>query len=167
MNINFDIEIHPLKWLYYNLPEENRNACSIIVSSYDVRLNKLDKLNSKIIFTFADITECDNPLSFGAENAKQIHRYVDDLSTDTDVLFVCCDSGESRSSAIAAAIMKYLGKDEMEIWRDPRYHPNPLVYKILCMELGFPMSDDDINERIRINNNALSDAIARARKQNT
>lgn len=167
MNKNISIEIHPIKWLYYNLPEEKRKACSIIVSSYDVRLSKLDKIESKIIFSFSDITDHENPLSFNEENAKQIHRYIDNLPDDIEFLFICCDSGESRSSAIAAAIIKHLGRDEMKIWTDPRYHPNPLVYKLLCRELSLPVSDDDISQKVRINNNALSDAISQARKQNT
>ncbi|MBE6756510.1 MAG: hypothetical protein E7555_08645 [Ruminococcaceae bacterium] len=166
MNINFDIEIHPIKWLYYNLPYEKRNACSIIVSSYDIRMNKLDKLNSKIIFSFADISEYKNPLSFNKDHARKIHQYVDSLPSDTEVLFVCCDSGESRSSAITAAILRYLGRDEMKIWQNPHYHPNPLVYKLLCREFGFHLLNDDIEEKIKINQKALYQAISNARKQN-
>lgn len=166
MNINFDIEIHPIKWLYYNLPEEKRKACSIIVSSYDVRLNKLDKLNSKIIFSFADISDYESPLSFREDHARKIHQYVDNLPSDTDVLFVCCDSGESRSSAIAAAMLRYLDRDEMKIWQNPHYHPNPLVYKLLCEELGFHVQDGEIKEKTEINNNAFAKAITDARNHN-
>lgn len=167
MNKNLTVEICPVKQLYYRLPEEKRKACAIIASSYDVRLSKLEKLESKIIFSFADVTEHKNPLSFNEEHARQIHQYADNLPDVTEVLFVCCDSGESRSSAIAAAITKYFGGDEMKIWRDPRYHPNGLVYKLLCREFGLPASDDEVNEKIRINDNALSEAINRARKRDS
>lgn len=163
MNINIDVEIHPIKWLYYNLPAEKRKACSIIVSSYDIRLNKLDKLDSKILFSFSDITDGENSLAFSKEHAKRIHQYVDELPSDAQVLFVCCDSGESRSSAISAAILKYFGRNEMKIWCNPHYHPNPLVYRLLCDELGFHVSDDEIKEKTEINNNALAKAIEDAR----
>ncbi len=166
MNINLDIEIHPIKWLYYNLPGEKRKACSIIVSSYEVRLNKLDRLESKILFSFADISDHENPLSFSKDHARKIHQYIDCLSPDTDVLFVCCDSGESRSSAITAAILRYLGRDEMKIWQSPHYHPNPLVYRLLCEELGFYISGGEIKEKTEINNNAFAKAITDARNHN-
>ena len=49
---------------------------------------------------------------------------------------LCCDSGESRSAAVAAAILRYWGDDEMTIWRNVHYHPNRLVYYLQCKMLN-------------------------------
>ena len=55
--------------------------------------------------------------------------------------------------------MRYNGIDEMKIWKNPHYHPNPLVYKLLCYAFEIQVSDKEIAEKVTINNKALSDAI--------
>lgn len=128
--LDFKIEIQPLKWLYYNLENDDRNVCAIIASSYDVRADKLTKLKSKLILSYNDIIDSNNASSFNKSIAGEINSYINNLKSDIEVLYVCCDSGESRSSAIAAAITRFYWKDDMEIWSNPHYHPNPLVYKL-------------------------------------
>lgn len=163
--LDFKIEIQPLKWLYYNLENDDRNVCAIIASSYDVRVDKLTKLKSKLILSFNDIIDSNNASSFNKSIAGEIHFYINSLQSDVEVLYVCCDSGESRSSAIAAAITRFYGKDDMEIWSNPHYHPNPLVYKLLCEEFGVVLFDGELEDKINLNNNALTIEIANARKK--
>ena len=161
--LNFDIEIHPVKWLYYNLESDGRKAATIIASSYNVRENKLSQLQSRLILSFDDIPQSNQLTSFNKNLAKEIHSFVDNLPSNIDILYVCCDSGESRSSAMAAAIMRYFGENDMQIWKNPHYHPNPLVYKLLCEEFGIFLTDSETEEKVSINKKALSDAIAASR----
>ena len=162
-----NIEIHPIKWLYYNLETDGGKAVAIIASSYNVRENKLSQLHSSLILSFDDIPQSNQLTSFNKTLAKDIHSFVDNLPADMDILYVCCDSGESRSSAMAAAIMRYFGEDDMQIWKNPHYHPNPLVYNLLCEEFGIILADSETEEKVAINKNALSDAIAASRKDDT
>jgi len=37
------------------------------------------------------------------ELANKIHDFIDSVLNDYEQLYICCDSGESRSAAIAAA----------------------------------------------------------------
>ena len=71
----------------------------------------------------------------------------------------CCDSEESRSSAMAATLLKCYGQDEMKIWENPKYHPNTLVYKTLCQAFDIYVSDVELNSLVHVNNQAFRKAI--------
>ena len=161
--MGFRIEIHPVKWLYYYLAEDDRTGGAIIASSYTVRENKLTGLKSKLVLSFNDIVDFNDESAFNKAIASEIHSYIKGIQPDIEVLYVCCDSGESRSSAIAAAITRFYGKDDMYIWADPHFHPNPLVYKLLCEELGVAIPDGELEGKIELNNNALAMKIAESR----
>ena len=163
-DLDFTIEIHPLKWLYYNLENDDRPCCAIIASSYDVRVDKLIRLKSKLILSFNDIVDCSNVSSFNKSIAGEIHSYINNLQPDIEVLHVCCDSGESRSSAIAAAITRFYDEDDLKVWSNPHYHPNPLVYKLLCEEFRIALFDGELEDKINLNNNALTMKISNARR---
>ena len=157
------IEIHPLKWLYYNLNKDVKSV-AVIMSSYEVRENKLDGLQAKLILSFNDITDRKNPSAFNEDLARQICDFISDIPEDAEVLYVCCDSGESRSSAVTAAILRYSGADDMKIWKNPAFHPNPLVYELMCQAFGIVLTDGEVQKKVEINNNALSEKIVNARK---
>ncbi len=161
--MNSRIRIKPVKWLYYNNQPEDSEAFAIITSSYEVRESKLSRLRSRLILTFNDVTDPSRSDSFNSSLAKKIHEYTDSIPADTPLIYVCCDSGESRSSAIACSILRYFGMDDMPIWRDAHYHPNPLVYKLMCEEFGITVTDGELQKKVNINEKALSDTIAAAR----
>ncbi len=163
--LNFEIEIRPIKWLYYNLENEQRNAHAVIVSSYNVRKEKISALVSVLILSFDDIVDGDNCRAFNRKFAEEIFSYIKSLPSDTEVLYVCCDSGESRSSAITASLLKIYGKGDMAVWENPRYHPNPLVYRLMCEEAGVILSDGEIAEKVALNENALTKAVLSARNK--
>lgn len=50
-------------------------------------------------------------------------------------LVVHCGAGISRSAAVAAALNDYL-RLGYRIFGEEKYHPNALVYKYACVELG-------------------------------
>lgn len=157
---SYEIMICPIKLLYkYAADGDMSNVSVLAVSSYDIDEEKLVAFRSKLLLNFADVTSDTDFYAFTKTTAESIAEYVKELPGNLDTLFICCDSGESRSTAMAAAISRYSGFDEMKIWKNPHYHPNPLVYKLLCDAFGIPVSDKEVAEKVAINNKALSDAI--------
>lgn len=65
---------------------------------------------------------------FSDEDASLIKRLLNKFP-DTDVI-VHCDAGISRSSGIAAGILKALTGSDIEIFNNPRYQPNMRCYRI-------------------------------------
>lgn len=61
------------------------------------------------------------------EDGAEIKEFVEQYR-DIDII-VHCDAGISRSSGVAAAILKYLTGDDSAIFDDPRYSPNMLCYR--------------------------------------
>ena len=133
----FEIQICPLKKLYQLAQDgDMRSVAVLAVSSYDIQKEYLEPFCAQHCMHFSDVVNSDHPDAFTIETAESIVAFVNVLPEELDTLFVCCDSGESRSTAMAAAIMRYYGDDEIKIWENPHYHPNPLVYVLLCEALG-------------------------------
>ena len=158
----YEILICPLKKLY-QLAEDGdmTDVAAIAASSYDIRKDKMRLFGRSLCMHFADTPDAQRADAFNARTAAELAAFIQSLPASLDTLFVCCDSGESRSAAMAAAILRYLGQDEWRIWHNPHYHPNPLVYSLLCISLGAPVSPSDLQSRIRTNQQAFSDAINR------
>lgn len=158
----YEIIICPIKKLYLCAEDGDMSDVAVLaVSSYDIKMDKLKVFCKTLCLNFADITQAFAPCAFTKNTAQRIAAYVKELPARLDTLFVCCDSGESRSTAMSAAIMRYHKMDEMKIWKNPHYHPNPLVYSLLCEALGVPASDAEVQEKLRINEKAFSDAVNR------
>ena len=69
-----------------------------------------------------------------------------------------------KSTAFCAAILRNCGADDMKIWKNPAFHPNSLVYELMCQAFGIVLTDGEVQKKVEINNNALSEKIANARK---
>ena len=95
--------------------------------------------------------------SFSQMDATAFADFVKNL--EADVLYCCCDAGESRSPAVAAAVMRYFGLDDLQIWRNPHYHPNLLVFEMLAAALGAAVSDEEKDFRFYTNQKAFRDAV--------
>lgn len=155
----YDILICPVKKLYQLALEGDMSEVAVVaVSSYDIDKEKLGGFYDSITLNFDDITDENEENAFSQMDAFLIYRFVCALPQNTDTLFVCCDSGESRSSAMAAAIMRYNKKDDVAIWNNPHYHPNPLVYRRLCNVFGVTVSDGELSEKLKINETAFANA---------
>lgn len=154
-----NIQIDSIKMMKYKLKENAyaKDIFFIICSSYEQNIN----LENSLFLLFDDITNV-SINSFNTECANKIKEYI--VNNKIDNLVVCCDCGESRSSAIACAIMRYLNMDEDKIWNNPKYHPNILVYKIMCEAFELDVNDTLLEERKLINDNALKEAINSNRK---
>lgn len=84
-----------------------------------------------LFLQFLDTEMEDHPFCFREKHAERILAFLSREKANGD-LFVCCDSGESRSPAIAAAILRAAGQSDTYIWENVEYHPNCLVYRRLC-----------------------------------
>ena len=157
---SYEINICPLKRLYqYAEDGEMDNVAVLAVSSYDVDQEKLNVFCNALCLNFADVSNNTDSFAFSIDIAEMVANYIKGLPKQLDTLFVSCDSGESRSASMAAAIMRYKGFDEMRVWENPHYHPNPLVYSLLCDALGVPVSEIELQVKCWISKKALADAI--------
>lgn len=70
--------------------------------------------------------------------------FIDTYKDMVDEIIVHCAAGISRSSAVAAAICKYLNLNELEtIWKQHCYIPNALVYKLTKKELDLEWNEEE------------------------
>ena len=90
--------------------------------------------------SFLDTELPSHPWVFTDKMAHQIIDYFYNTPPDADV-FVCCDCGESRSAAIAGALMRSQGGDEASVCDGPFFHPNAYVYFVMCKCLNLPLYD--------------------------
>ncbi|MBQ5591272.1 MAG: hypothetical protein IIU65_06295 [Clostridia bacterium] len=156
----YEVIVCPIKRLYdYALDGDMSEVAVVATSSYEINQDKLNGFYNTLCIHFDDITDEKNPKAFNLAIADKIADFVKRLPKELDSLFVCCDSGESRSSAFAAAISRYNGLDEISIWKNPHYHPNPLVYRLLSNALGVEVSKEEVENKLKINQKAFSDAI--------
>ncbi len=162
-----EIEICSIKMLRYKYKNgelDLDNSYYIINTSYPASYDFLDELGNTgnmVVLIYDDI-QTFNGNSFDEDLAQTIKIFVDKLPSNAK-LYCCCDAGESRSAAVACAISRYVGQDEMQIWKNPHYHPNKFVYEVLCNVLGFSDTEDRINELEQISANSLSNAIQSSR----
>ena len=83
-------------------------------------------------FTFSDISE--PPCTIQPKDAERLWAFVCMYWDQVSVVVCHCDHGESRSPAVAAAIMRAKGGDDAE-WFSRR-DPNPAVYDRMLEAAG-------------------------------
>lgn len=151
------IQICPIKRLYQTLAEGPIGKCGAIISSAsEIEISRLQG----ITYVFRQYEDLDYEClerSFSQTDAAAFADFVKNL--EADVLYCCCDAGESRSPAVAAAVMRYFGLDDMQVWKNPHYHPNMLVFEMLADALGAAVSDEEKDFRFYTNQKAFRDAI--------
>lgn len=153
------IQIYPVKRLYQLLTERDTGKCGAIISSAsEIDASRLRGI-SYVFRKYEDLDyECPQR-AFSLADAEIFAEYIKGLKNDMDTLYCCCDAGQSRSPAVAAAVMRYFGLDDMPLWRDPHYHPNMLVFSMLTDALNCGVSDGEMDFRIYTNRKAFLDAI--------
>ena len=115
-----------------------------------------------LFLRFFDTEEENSFMCFRQSDAERIVSFLSRSKANED-LFVCCDSGESRSPAIAAAILLAAGKTDRDIWRSTEYHPNLLVFRKMCRALDLDIPEDAIRERKRSNDTVFHEALTRGK----
>lgn len=128
-----------------------------------------------LILSFLDTEEPGHVSAFSEPQACETAAFITkSAASGIKSLTVCCDSGESRSAAIAAAAERSLhpkgGKyrilicpNERYIWENPRCHPNLYVYKLLCDKMKMKTTEFGLRLRKRVNDKALKKAIKKGR----
>ena len=66
---------------------------------------------------------------FTDDQADQIVDFVENMRGKIEVLLCHCEAGISRSSGMAAAIMRILTGSDDEVFNNPKYIPNRFVYR--------------------------------------
>lgn len=61
--------------------------------------------------------------------AKEIADFYFNLKDSAEMLICQCEHGQSRSAAVAAAILEFRLKRGIDIFADDRFYPNKAVYK--------------------------------------
>lgn len=154
------IRICPIKQLYGILAqEEHPHTVAVLSSSFDVRESRVPIPHIVEIFDDVDREIPGRSLSAGA--AQRIAHFIKNVGPEIETVYVCCDSGISRSSAIAAAVCRYFGISDSPIWENPKYQPNPLVFHLLGESLGLSISDELLDILIDTNRSAFRNAVKR------
>ena len=109
---------------------QNKPAFLLQLSFDDVPLGKALEAEYGRKLTDEEIAETEKELhAMTDEQAKMIVDFYDEIYARANVLICQCEHGESRSAAIAAAIMEYKYRKGINIFADERYCPNKSIYK--------------------------------------
>lgn len=76
--------------------------------------------------------------------AKNIIDYIDSMKNRVDRIIVHCDAGVSRSAGVCAAIEKYLGYNDSNIFDNPKYIPNMRCYRTV-LDYGMKKKEENDN----------------------
>ena len=93
-----------------------------------------------LVIDFPDTANEKERDAFSKIHARRIIDFVGGLSDEVTDIYVCCTVGESRSPAVAAALLKMSQRSDKRVWKNPYYKPNTLVYSVLCREYGLKVS---------------------------
>lgn len=117
-----------------------------------------NSLPYKLIMEFPDVEDSQIPGSFNEAYARAIIRFLGQLPDTVTDLYICCSKGQSRSAGLAAALCKGFGRSDADVWKNPFYVPNILVYKKMCSELGISMPWIIVRVKKRMNKLAYQKA---------
>lgn len=160
MRESIHIHISPIKEFYLRVTEmrDPSKVAAVLCTTSNLDTVKIEGIQYLHV-PFADVTSEARPDAFKIEQAVQIRSFLDDVHEATDLYF-CCDSGESRSAALAAAWMHYSNQDEMRIWKNTKFHPNELVYYLQSVACGLPITREDALELAEFNRALFHKAIS-------
>lgn len=166
LNDKQDIRICSIKQLCLYLDKElpDRKTIAIFLTMEKTEHPNLRLLDNYLKLNVFDTEIEDRAYSFNYDNGLQVKEFLE-KENDFGRLYICCDSGESRSTAMAATILRFYGQSDEEIWTNPYYHPNLLVYKEQLYAFGIKVSKLWLRYLKYINNRALKKAINRKKSR--
>lgn len=150
------IHIGMIKEFYILDDAESVNSFAIVCSSYEVR--QLQR--PSIVLLFDDTTNKHHPGRFTRKMADTISEKIKENTDKTDI-YICCDSGESRSTAIAAALMRFYNQSDKKIWDNSHFHPNLFVYELMCKSMRLSCSKLRLWYNKKVSDYALKKAFRR------
>lgn len=72
---------------------------------------------------------------FTDDLAKQIAEFYYKTCNDVEVFICQCEHGQSRSAAVASAILEHLNGNGIDIFANDHYYPNKVVYRKTLQQL--------------------------------
>lgn len=117
----------------YTFKEHKDTAAIISISdtwehSPHLPMRRENNVKDVLFLHFDDVESGPNVIT--ENDAEQIIRFVDKIKNQNiDLLIVHCQAGVSRSAGVCAAIKKYMGYDDMDIFENPKYYPNRKCYR--------------------------------------
>ena len=162
LNDKQEIRICSIKQLCLYLDKElpDKKTIAIFLTMEKTEHPNLRLLDKYLKVSVFDTEVEDRAFSFSYGDGLQVKEFLE-KENDFGRLYVCCDSGESRSTAMAAAILKFYGQSDEEIWTNPHYHPNILVYKKQLNAFGIKISNTKLKYLKYVSERALKRAINR------
>ena len=115
-------------------------------------------LTHVLILPFSDVEEEAAHGAFTKAHARVIIRFVESLPDEVSDIYVCCSKGSSRSAAVAAALLRMSGRSDKDVWLNPYYVPNTLVYYRLCREYGLFVTKRSVRRLKKRNEQAFRNA---------
>ena len=143
---------------YYDLPfdlPQERNAIIVCTGRENRYMNNYP--GNKLMMGFLDVEDPRVSGAFQYIHAEAIIRYINRLPDEVTDLYVCCSKGQSRSAAVAAALLRMSGRSDDPVWLNPYYNPNTLVYYRLCREAGIPVTPLEVQTKRKQNEKAYLD----------
>ena len=134
------------------------NNAVIVCSDRDNRFVSSGELKHMLILPFSDDEDRNAIGAFNSAYARAIIRYVENLPDEVTDLYICCSKGGSRSAAVAAALLRMSGRSDKDVWLNPYYVPNTLVYYRLCKEYGLHITRYYVRHKQKQNERAFRKA---------
>ena len=138
-----------------NKPFSNRTALISItdVNDFPVKLTNHPEFLIRVSFDDVDNDVIvDEVRGRGNEDEikmieEKYHMFTDNIANEiakfylshcdkTDLLICQCEHGQSRSAAIAAAILEFRARKGIIVFSDDRYYPNKVVFRKLLRALN-------------------------------
>lgn len=69
------------------------------------------------------------------QQAKQIAEFYAEIHDKVDTIICQCEHGQSRSAAVAAAILEYKNKSGIKVFAHDNYYPNKAVFNKVLQAL--------------------------------
>ncbi len=118
-----------------------------------------------LVLEFADVAY-DHPQAMTQEQAAEAAEFFK-AHIGQGTILVACDNGQARSTAMAAALLRYLGEDDGYIWNDPHFRPNQLVFSRMMKALDLPLQPGELEALVARNEEAFHAAMVRGREGNS
>lgn len=84
---------------------------------------------------------------FNIHIAKEIKNFIDKFKNKVNRIVVHCTAGISRSSGVAAVLSRYLNGTDNHVFGCGEYHPNKLVYKIMCEVFSLEYDEEEFDKK--------------------
>lgn len=130
MKSNVFFHIAPARSVVNDIQDD----CGYIIVSSEHEYEFLYGRSNVLVLHFADTEVASRFDAISTDDADRIIEFA--AACPYEDIFVSCDAGESRSPAIAAALIRISGNDDSYIWNSREYWPNQLVYQTILNRAG-------------------------------